>query len=67
MPNQAKPQHYRDLDHVITMAEACRLVGCSFATVRYAIDAGNIAAVQCGRIWLVHKESLEIWFYRKSA
>jgi len=67
MPNYAKKQHYHELERVITMAEACRLMNTSFSTIRYAIDAGNVAAVQCGRVWLVHTQSLIDWFSRKSA
>lgn len=66
MPHAANPKHYRELEHVITLAEACRLVGKRYNTVVYAIDAGNVAAIKCGRIWLVHTQSLVDWFTRNS-
>lgn len=66
MPNYAKKEHYRELESVITMAEATRLMNTTFGTIRYAIDSGNVAAIQCGRVWLVHTQSLIDWFTRKS-
>lgn len=44
---------YAPLLAVVTMAEAARMWSRDPKTVRYAIDAGNIAAVRLGRIWLV--------------
>lgn len=50
---------YPELGMVVTMAEAARLVHRDRNTLRYAIDAGNLAAVQCGRVWLVSVRSLK--------
>jgi hypothetical protein len=58
MPHKAKPQHYTCLKYVTTLAGAARLYKRDKKTVRYAIDAGNIAAVQDGRNWLVSIPSL---------
>lgn len=66
MPNHAKKAHYDELKRTITLAEACRLTNRTYNTVIYAIDAGNVAAVKCGRIWLVHTQSLIEWFSRSS-
>lgn len=59
MPNRAKREHYRELEQVVTLAEAARLVYRDPKTLRYAIDTGNLAAVQCGRVWLVSVRSLK--------
>lgn len=56
--NRAKLKHFNDLSRVVTMAEAARLVHRDPKTLRLAIDTGNLAAVQCGRIWLVSVSSL---------
>jgi hypothetical protein len=58
MSNRANPQHFETLKQVVTMAEAARLVYRDCKSIRYAIDAGNVAAVRCGRIWLVSVPSL---------
>jgi hypothetical protein len=58
MPNKALPEHFEDLDRVVTLAEAARLVYRHPNIVRYAIDTGNVAAVKSGRIWLVSVRSL---------
>lgn len=67
MPLAAKSQHYRELERVVTLAEACRLVDKQYQTVIYAIDAGNVAAIKCGRIWLVNVQSLIDWFTRHNS
>ena len=62
MPFEAKQKHYYHVARVITLAEACRRWQKKRSVVSYAIDAGNIAAYQCGRIWLVSVDSLrERW------
>ena len=66
MPHNAKREHFDELDAVVTMATACRLVKKRYNTVIYAIDAGNVAAVKDGRIWKVHRQSLLEWFNRNS-
>jgi hypothetical protein len=58
MPNKAKQNHYQCLAQVVTMSEAARMYYRDRQTVRYAIDAGNLAARQCGRNWLVSVPSL---------
>lgn len=58
MPNKAKTQHYSCLKDVVTLSEAARLYYRDKKTVRYAIDAENLAARQCGRNWLVSVPSL---------
>lgn len=62
MPNKAHKEHYKELEQVVTLAEASRLTFRDRATLRYAIDAGNLAAVQCGRVWLVSVRSLKAAF-----
>lgn len=62
MPNCANKDHYMPLENVVTLAGACRMTGRSRSAIRYAIDAGNIAAVRDGRIWLIYKPSLLAWF-----
>lgn len=62
MPHYAKRQDCPELEQVVTLAEACRLTKKTYNTLRYAIDAGNIAARPCGRNWLVSKKSLFDWF-----
>jgi len=64
MPHKANPKHYHELEKVVTLAEACRLTRRTYNTITYAIDTGNIAAVQCGRNRLVHVDSLMDWFNR---
>lgn len=62
MPFEAKQRHYDQLTKVITLAEACRRWQKTRPAISYAIDVGNIAAYQCGRIWLVSVDSLrERW------
>lgn len=53
MPHHARPSHYAPLTQVSTMAAVARRWKVDKKTVRYAIDSGNIAAVQEGRVWLV--------------
>ena len=64
-----RPRHYRikqssagkaDLYEVFTIQEAAALWCLSESTIRYAIDAGKIAARQQakGRTWLISKASL---------
>jgi len=67
MPNKANPRHYTECERVVTLAEACRMVNKPYHTVVYAIDAGNVAALKCGRIWLVHTQSLTDWFNRHTS
>lgn len=59
---QRKPpvnlDEYPELVQVVTLAEAARLVYRDPSAVRHAIDRGQVAAVQCGRIWLVSVPSL---------
>lgn len=62
MPNRAKPQDYAVLSEVTTVAEAARITYRHPNTIRYAIDAGNVAAVKVGRVWLVSIRSLLAWF-----
>lgn len=50
---------YPELTAVVTLAEAARRVYRCEQTLRFAIDRGHIAAVKCGRIWLVSVRSLE--------
>lgn len=52
-------QEYPELEQVVTMAEAARLVHMDPTTLRLAIDRGRVAALQCGRIWLVSVRSLQ--------
>lgn len=58
MPHRAKPEHYKPLKHVVTLAAAARMTFRDPKTLRYAIDTGNLAAHKCGHIWLVSVPSL---------
>lgn len=51
-------RHYPELSQVVTLAEAARMVYRDPKSIRYAIDAGHIAAKRCGYIWLVSVPSL---------
>lgn len=64
MPNLVNPKHFDPLVAVTTKAHAARLWGVDPKTIQYAIDAGNIAGLQHGRIWLVSVGSLYEWFGR---
>ncbi|MEM6284162.1 MAG: helix-turn-helix domain-containing protein [Chloroflexota bacterium] len=61
MPHDAKKAHYIILKQVTTVAEASRACGCARNTIQYAIDAGNIAALKCGGVWLISVSSLRTW------
>lgn len=63
MRHKLNPEHFRELDMVITQAEAVRLYHIHRKTLTYAIDAGHIAATRCGRIVLISKRSLVDYFY----
>lgn len=58
MPHKANRKHYTELKYVITLAEACRLTGIPRQTLSYAIDAGNLAGVRCGRTVIISVRSL---------
>lgn len=62
MPHRAKKEHYQELKYVMTMAEAQRVYFCHRSRLAYAIDAGNLAAVKCGKIWLISVRSLNHYF-----
>ena len=63
-PYQCPPQHYEPLGFVTTISEAAQHWQYSRYGVRYAIDAGNLAAVQSGRTWLISVPSLvAYWGY----
>lgn len=59
MPNKANPEHFRVLEDVTTVKEAANMTGYHPQTIRYNIDAGNIAAVQVGKTWLISVPSLK--------
>ena len=58
MSNTANLDHYHALARVVTLAEASRITYRDPKSVKYAIQAGNIAALKCGRVWLVSVDSL---------
>lgn len=68
MPMEAyKPknnEYWKPLGEVVTLAEAARITGRYESSVRRAIDSGNVAAVKCGRVWLVSRKSVLNWFSR---
>lgn len=64
MPHKAKPEHWTELNLVITLAEACRLYNIHRSVLTYAIDANNVAAVRCGKTVLISKRSLEDFYFR---
>lgn len=65
MPHRAKPEHFAVLFQVVTVAEAARLTFSARNTIQYAIDAGNIAALKCGGVWLVSVDSLREWNHQR--
>lgn len=64
MPHLAKLEHYKHLNLVTTLAEACRMYGKDRKTVLYAIDTGNLAARKEGGIWLISTASLMSYWGR---
>lgn len=69
MPNYNRSRHYRikassagreNLSKVMSVQEAAALFMVSESTIRYAIDAGKIAARQSakGRAWFISTASL---------
>lgn len=58
MPLKAKPEEFTYLKHVTTLSQACRMYRKSRSAMMYAIDAGNVAAMQDGGVWLVSIPSL---------
>jgi hypothetical protein len=62
MPNRANPEHFEECERVLTLAEAARVYFISANSLTYAIDAGNIAAVKQGRIWILSVRSLNQYF-----
>lgn len=63
MRPKANPEHFRELDLVLTLAEATRQYDVHRKTLSYAIDAGLIAATRCGRAVLISKSSLLAYLY----
>lgn len=59
MPNKANPEHFKVLDDVTTVKEAAQMTGYHEQTIRYNIDAGNLAAVQVGKTWIISVPSLK--------
>lgn len=66
MPHKANPEHWKDLENVLTLAEACRRYKQHRQTLTYAIDANNLVAVRRGRSVLISKRSLEQYLARRS-
>ena len=62
MPYNALKMHYEILDEVTTMAQVCRDYRKKAPSVRYAIDAGNIAAKQVGGGWIISVASVKRWW-----
>lgn len=62
MRPKANPEHFRELDMVLTLAEAARRYYVDPTTLSYAIDLGHLAALRCGRIVLISTRSLESYF-----
>ena len=51
-----------DLSEVLTAGEATEIYGLASATVRQAINRGNIAARKSGGTWLIrHVDAEELW------
>lgn len=64
MPHQVKPEHWIELNLVITLAEACRLYKLHRSVLTYAIDSNNVAAVRVGHTVIISKRSIESYFFR---
>lgn len=62
MPYNALKMHYDILEEVTTMAQVQRDYCKHPKSVRYAIDAGNIAAKQVGGVWLISVASVRRWW-----
>jgi hypothetical protein len=62
MPHNARREHYAPLKQVATLSTVARVWKRDKKTVRYAIDAANIAAIQDGRIWIVSVPSVMAWW-----
>ena len=62
MPNAATLEHYLPLKQVTTVTDAAQRWGYHPATIRYGIDAGNIAALKVGGVWLVSVPSMRAYY-----
>lgn len=60
MPHRANkhPDHWNDLRNVVTVPEAAKLAGVHRFTIYQHVNCNNLAAFQCGVIWLVSRRSL---------
>lgn len=66
MPHKANPEHWKDLENVLTLAEACRRYKQHRLTLTYAIDANNLVGMRIGRNVLISKRSLEQYLSQRS-
>ncbi len=55
-------KHYAVLELVATAPTVAAIWGRSYTGVIYAIDADNIAAVKCGKTWLVSLPSVAAYW-----
>lgn len=67
MPHKAKSEHWIDLKHVTTMAQALRDYKVSKTGLTYAIDAENIAAIRVGKAVLISIRSLDEKYPRRKS
>lgn len=76
MPHFLQEKHARRLNELVeneltTFPDAMKRFGYSRNGLQYAINAGNVAAFQVGRIWLVSVPSLQAYTnrprYRRAA
>jgi len=55
-------KHYRVLELVATAPTVAMMWGRSYTGVIYAIDADNLAAVKCGKTWLISLPSVTAYW-----
>ncbi len=61
-PYTVNKKYYAALDQVATVGTVSAVWRRSYNGVIYAIDAGNIAAVKCGKTWLVSLPSVTAYW-----
>ena len=61
-PHPFRHTHQLELERVITLAEAAEHYCVHPQTLRYHIQRGRLTARRSGRVWLIHRASLDRLF-----